>query len=294
MSTPGLMVVLQSIAALLLGDEDYLALATDPDRRDAVALVDAFFEDDTKTSAWSSWDKATLCGRLAELVAKPHLIDQRPTGYCGPAGILYVLAKRYPKRFARFALGIIGSGTGEFGSLTIEMSSSFRSFDLATHIANKYEGIAPTDYVLMLTVQEALSTFGIDSPTDYSATPNVLFGPIESFFDDTGLFEVDDLGDDYASIAAADREGADIVLEGSISLFSSAMTPDHVVVMEPPLKKLDSGQIEFHFWSWGMFQGTQTPTVTSDKRRYKMTISETNFDAKLDSALLVRANGEDL
>lgn len=68
------------------------------------------FRNSTATGMWDNVIKGTLLTEIENTLADPQIIDQNGYGFCGPAAIMYVLAKRYPMRFVNVCRTIFENG----------------------------------------------------------------------------------------------------------------------------------------------------------------------------------------
>lgn len=92
-------------------------------RRPASALADAravvaSFAARTAPSPWRV-DRAAFAARLAKLVERPDLLQQRRLNLCGPAAFLRAWALRDPAAFARFAAALYDDGHAPIGPLEV-------------------------------------------------------------------------------------------------------------------------------------------------------------------------------
>ncbi len=288
--TGAILAVAQAIASALLTRE--ITDALDAERRAAVQRVDAWFNDPGKQKCWLHIEKQEYCARLAELIARPHLLFQGNTGFCQPAACLYPLLRRYPGKMAQFGLNIFERGAGQIGELSIEMTTGLRSSDLKQYIKNKNLRVNVADYLLLLTIQEAHSIFDIDSPDDYSAAPVVLGGDIEEFFADTELYaEVKDKGADFDLVKDIRLEDTEVILTGPIEFFSSAPLGHHAVVLASPFTPTPDSTFECLFWSWGAIEDTNTFERVNDKF-YRLEFTPAHYRSNIRSTIIAKGAKE--
>lgn len=251
----------------------------------AAAALRAYRADAAAGSAWTGLTKEDWCARIGLLLADPSILNQRPTGYCMPAACLYVLFKRVPAIMAEFCVGLARDGAGTIGDLHITMTPEIRAYDVASHAREKLEPIHPVDYVLFLAMQEEMSITDIEAPDSYAANPGLSLSNAEDLLAATDLFIVSRKNDPKVADFATLDGGTEAILFGSISLFSSALFPDHAVVLVPPLG-VEGNQVTLRFWSWGMFQGQQTPAIEGGA--YVTKVSKSVFEAKLDGVVFAK------
>ena len=93
-------------------------------------------------------DKHDFAFQLALRVRSPRTIDQDRTTLCGPVAMVYDVAKRDPERYARFAISLFTTGTGQLGVGQITPSMT---------ICNGYQkGLMPeVDYVVLASIRDS-------------------------------------------------------------------------------------------------------------------------------------------
>jgi hypothetical protein len=278
----------QSVVAAIEGlIDDLLDRETIPAQTlvQAKALLATYEGDASKGSAWTGLSKSDWCTRLDTLLSEPSLLDQGSTLYCMPAACLFVLFKRAPVLMAGFCVGLASDGVGRLGDLSIEMTQGIRTYGVVQHVTDKLKRIHPVDYVLMLAMQEAMSTTSIERPDSYAAAPGVLVSNMEDLLKATDLFHLTRIDSpkvgDFSNIDGA----TEAVLVGSMSLFSSAMFGEHAAVWQPPLVE-NGGQVTLRFWSWGLYQGMQTLPVEGGA--YVAQVSVRGFERQLGSVIFVK------
>lgn len=77
--------------------------------------------------AWPNRERRTIAEQLRDTIAEPQLIRQGPTSLCGPACVLYSLAKRAPRRYVRLARDPFDEGRFDMKTQAIESEVSLRS-----------------------------------------------------------------------------------------------------------------------------------------------------------------------
>jgi hypothetical protein len=267
-------------------------LGSTPDQAGIAAgqtTIRAYRDDPNMGVAWRGLAKADWCARIELLLGDPAKINQRSTEYCGPAACLYILFKRTPAAMASFCVELARVGHGSIGELNITMTQEIRDYGVVDYAKNtkKVQPIDPVDYILMLAMQNQMSIFNIDSPDDNSAKPELSAGGITDILKDTNLFTV--TSKDHATIDDFQNldSKTETVLIGDISFFSKKPFTiigggRHAVVLVPPVT-VKSGIVEFHFWSWGMYQGTETLDIEGDT--YVQRVTENKFNVNVDTAV---------
>lgn len=289
-------VTLQTIVPMLVD----VLLGRTPDTTDrdgAEAIVTAFADDATRAGVWTGVDKAAYCGRLAELVRSPHQLNQAGTFFCAPASVLYAFARSYPKRFARFGVDLLATGSASLGSRSITMTESIRSHDILGWIEQKNWQIQLADLLLILAIQEDMTWLNINDPDSYALAPPALAGAfgsdIKATLGKSGLFEVVEIPS--TALALRDElEGTDAIVIGvaDMSLFSHKSSVRHAAVFVPPLI-IDGSTVKYRFWSWGTLENANTFSLVGGRWR-EASRTQSSFNTMLDMAMRVRATGNDM
>jgi|GEM_PF-3811339 hypothetical protein len=71
----------------------------------------------TGNGQWPNLPRAQVAARLAELVHDPTLLNQAGLNTCGPAAVMYILAKRHVERFVDLVIDLYERGRASFGSV---------------------------------------------------------------------------------------------------------------------------------------------------------------------------------
>jgi len=275
------------IEAFILG-----LLGVTPDKtqiESAQAAIRIYRDDATMGVAWTGLDKKDWCSRIELLVADPTPINQNPTGYCMPAACLYVLFKRAPAIMASFCIGLARDGHGSIGDLTITMTEELRNYGVPAYANEHQEGINPVDYILMLAMQNRMSTTSIKAPDDYASRPGFFVFNVTDLFKATNLFSsVTTMSNPHAADLQNLDPKTDVLMFGDTNFFSTSPSlTGHVVVLVPPIIK-DGGIVTFHFWSWGVFKGNQTLDIEGNA--YVKQVSEAAFSANISTAVFATVN----
>lgn len=80
------------------------------ERRSPAQVAIDDFEASHERAAWSELDKAAVIRQLRARVIEPWRIDQGPAPFCGPAAVVYDLARRDPEGYVRLARALFEHG----------------------------------------------------------------------------------------------------------------------------------------------------------------------------------------
>ena len=80
--------------------------------------------------AWPNLDRQTIADELRDTIAAPQLIQQGPTPMCGPACVLYSLAKLAPRRYVTMAADLFDEARFDLPTEPIEADVDLRQAEL--------------------------------------------------------------------------------------------------------------------------------------------------------------------
>jgi hypothetical protein len=116
-------------------------------RLEAMKIIEAFVTDSEQQSVFANVGKNIFAFQLALRARSPRKIDQGNTTLCGPAALVYDMAKRDPVSYVRFAISLVSTGTGPFGAALVTASAKIRR--------GYRVGLPPeADYVVLASVRE--------------------------------------------------------------------------------------------------------------------------------------------
>jgi hypothetical protein len=217
----------------------------------------------------------------------PALINQSISSLCGPAALLFVVAKHWPALYFQFAVELYEYGTARINRLRITPGKGCRNFDPS----NK---INAADWVTLAGIRDSENTLlEYSSASDEAAgitLPSTLAGWLEragfkSIRNETNLYLTK--GENNLREAAKLRsEGSEVCLfinasgiEDSPSdrgFFSQlATTANHWVVLTSDIALGQDGTVSFTVFSWGEgarpvpYQGGDKNTTASQKMTLK-------------------------
>jgi hypothetical protein len=117
------------------------------ERLKAIKEIEAFVTDHTKQSVFANVSKNVFAFQLALRARSPRKIDQGETTLCGPAALVYDVAKRDPVSYVRLAISLVTTGAGQFGSAMVTPSAKIRQ--------GYRVGMPPeADYVVLASVRD--------------------------------------------------------------------------------------------------------------------------------------------
>ena len=113
----------------------------------AIKKIQDFVTDQQKQSVFANVSKNVFAFQLALRARSPRRIDQGETTLCGPAALVYDVAKRDPASYVDFAISLVSTGAGRFGATLVTPSAKIRQ--------GYRIGLPPeADYVVLASVRE--------------------------------------------------------------------------------------------------------------------------------------------
>jgi len=217
-----------------------------------------YLSDEKTGTSWKGLDKKAWCDRVIELLGEPKKINQGQSKYCKPAACLFVLFSRVPVIMADFCVALASTGKGSINKLKIKMTKDIQDYGVPAYAAGETIKTDPVDFILLLAIQNAMSTFNIDSPDDHSASPSMSASDIEDVLDDTKLFTIKKISSPKASALTDQKADTDLILVGNSTFYlDHQVFSKHAAVVVPPLTA-DASSVKFCFWSWGMAKSEYT------------------------------------
>lgn len=211
-------------------------------------------------------------------INSPHLINQGRSSLCGPAALLYNIAKKYPLVYAKYILDLYDSGKAKLGSLKIEPGSDNRNYSLPSA-----SGMSQVDWIGLAGLRDSENDFfdyqsykdqvaGITMPGDLLSW--FTKAGFTSGINDTNVMDDEDLSTllkahqkKQAGHAVCLFVGADVFLGKT----GGRSTADHWVVLNSPIlidnkpvqalvkkgtkidddKSILSKKLSFNVYTWG-------------------------------------------
>ncbi len=193
----------------------------------------------------------------------PSKIDQSVSSLCGPAALMFLVAKHWPAVYYKFVADLYEFGRAKINRLTIEPSKGCRNFD-------PFGKIDPADWVALAGVRDSENALLQYSNTSDEAAgitlPATLAGWLErvgfrNVFNETNLYLTK--GEkNFRDAAQRKRDGAEVCLlidmkgiaespatRGAVSqIFTCA---NHWVVLNSSITFDPDGSVQFQVFSWG-------------------------------------------
>jgi hypothetical protein len=118
------------------------------ERLKAIKKIEEFVMDKRKQSMFPKIDKNIFAFQLAVRVRNPRKIDQKNVTLCGPAALVYDVAKRNPVAYVDFAISLFSTGAGSFGATVVQPSEKIRQ-------GYRSDLLPEADYVVLASVRDA-------------------------------------------------------------------------------------------------------------------------------------------
>lgn len=205
--------------------------------------------------AFPHLDTDAFTQELLDHINHPKHINQGKTDFCGPAGVLYALAKEDPLAYVKFALDLFVTGHASVRGWDVD-ASSFKNDTLPTG-----GNIGCCDWVTMAAVRTNVG-FGTLTSVVNTASGTLPFEVTSAF---KGMGYRDVRNETYSTImwkadeknlAAASalwQQGYRVILCVNTSMFNNAdatsIKPNHFCTLKSKVRLANN--ISCRVWQWG-------------------------------------------
>lgn len=266
------------------------ASASPTRRRPSNALADAraavaTLAERTAPSPWRV-DRTAFAARLARLVERPDLIQQRRLNLCGPAAFLRAWAMRDPAAFAAFAAALYDDGHARIGPLEVRPSpGSLIAEDYAALAAHHGGFPEAADWLTLGALRDSENAIlGFHGRPDDTVSGMTFPREMARWLRATGCYEV--VADETSPLVPVGMEYArSLRPDGATDVFilvnlhvlrelqqptgrrraASFLTnafPDHWAMLEAPVEERPGGVLGVKVWSWGMMLQGEVAAAT--------------------------------
>lgn len=111
----------------------------------AIELIKDFVESGAQ-GVFANINPYKFAMQLALRVRSPRIINQHNTTLCGPVAMVYDVAKRDPEKYARFAISLFTTGTGQLSNTAITPSDTIRN-------GHRSDLLPEVDYVVLASIR---------------------------------------------------------------------------------------------------------------------------------------------
>jgi hypothetical protein len=255
----------------------------------AHALVAAFRSDDSagRPIAWRL-DRAVIADRLDELIEEPTRVRQGRLNLCGPAALVSLWFARDPVGAVEYAITLYRSGRATMGDLQVVASPHLRR--LPYSLVEQDRSCPQADWMMMAALRDSTNRMlryrRAGGPWEAAAAitmPSAMrrwlaaTGAFEAVMDETNLVLRKGLAHAVSLHPASDRELLLLVAQEMFHRPAAwhrrtwdrvvSQLPNHWVVLRSPIR-LDSDEVRFAFWSWGVVREAELPRDVFDRCYY--------------------------
>jgi hypothetical protein len=204
-------------------------------------------------------NRTVVANGLFERIRDPSKIGQGSSSLCGPAALLYTIARSDPKKYVQFAINLYESGSASLGKLLIDVKGE----DVTTYTPPKSD-IHPVDWMTLASIRDSETWF-----FDYHSETDKVAGitmpsSLEDWFRKAGYTEIINETNIFLTKDEVNaRKASDLYKKAyNVSLFINALmldadkhdedswTPDHWVVLTSPIT-ITENSIMFFIFTWG-------------------------------------------
>ena len=96
-------------------------------------LLADFRKEKTKGAYRHFQNRPTIAVQIQDRVNSPHLIDQGYSSLCGPASLMYSVAKKSPFVYAKYIVDLYDSGKAKLGTLNVKPGTDTKGYGLPSN-----------------------------------------------------------------------------------------------------------------------------------------------------------------
>lgn len=134
----------------------------------AQEIVEAF-RHRTSRPVWTKIQRNEVADQLKERIDTPKLIDQGPSAFCGPAAVLFEMARHMPRRYIQMVIDLYENGSWKSASGTIKAPQDLLREEIYIKTydnGNKRETPA-ADWIALTSMRDSANDlFSLDEPDD--------------------------------------------------------------------------------------------------------------------------------
>ena len=213
-----------------------------------------------KSQAYPHMPRQEVIDGLRDRLADPSKIDQDRTSLCGPAALLYCLAKDKKEAYAQYIVELYHTGKSKIGSLEVEPSEDCRNYK-----PGKERQIHPVDWVGLASLRDSENDFLDYQSPDDEAAGITMPGALMGWFKSAGFTNVTEecnlvITKDKDTLMKADtryKEQNNVCLFINAKVFGGQKkakkksgTPNHWVVMSSQVS-ITNNEVDVTVYTWG-------------------------------------------
>ncbi len=134
----------------------------------ALDLVQAFAKRKS-TPVWSKIKRKDVAEQLEVRINKPWKINQGPSSFCGPASVLFELARHMPKRYVAMVIALYEKGSWDSadGLLKAPKKLLDKRIPVKIYDNGKERSTPPADWIALTSMRDSANiVFELDEPDD--------------------------------------------------------------------------------------------------------------------------------
>jgi hypothetical protein len=228
-----------------------------PQQIAAKKLVDEFSRR-TTPGVFPHFSRADVASQVRDRIDAPGKIDQLSSSLCGPASLVYHVARDFPEKYAQFVIDLYEKGKAAIGKFSIEPGTDMKNY------APSKADIAAADWIALASIRDSKNWF-----FDYQSVKDEVAGitmpsSLESWFKDAGYTDIRNETNVYFTKDQKCAETASDLWGKAykVCLFIGAnmlevstqdegtTTPDHWVVLNSAIK-FTHKDASFSIYTWG-------------------------------------------
>ena len=215
------------------------------------------FERQTGSGKWPHLSRSEIAADLRNRIDDPDSIDQKSTSLCGASSFFHELVNDDPEKYAQTAIDLYEKGQATVGSLTLKPKPGLMNYKVDT------KDIAQGDWILAASLRDSGNWFIDYQSTGDNAAAITIPSTMAGWFRDAGY---KDVKNETNLIACKDWDNAKeathlkklgyhVCLFISVNLLEAStqpsVIPDHWIVLESSIRRVNVDCCEFKCYSWG-------------------------------------------
>ena len=220
----------------------------------------AEFSKKTSKGAFPNINRPEVVDGLKERLAPDGAVNisQQGSSLCGPASVMFCVARRDPEMYARYVMDLYDKGEAKFGSLTVTPGEICKNYDP--------KKIAPVDWIALASLRDSENRYMNYATVENEAAGITMPKAVVKWFRAAGYSQLYESTQWFGSMVQNDHEiaragtarlkGCDVCLFVNMKMLTSmgslTATPDHWIVLLKPVR-LDTKkrEIALEVYSWG-------------------------------------------
>ena len=252
----------QFLASVTPADEEdgagFVTMATTQQKNDALKLIETFGNKSSDYGWFASIQRSKVTAGLKERVNDPSKINTSSVNLCGPAALVYAVARDTPEKYVKFTTELFETGSAKLGKIDVKPSKSLKLAKLEEAKVNA------ADWVALASLRDS-ENFILDfSSAKDGASGITLPGKLNDWFKAAGYSKVlNETNLVFTKNETHARRASQLYTDGyKVALFINAdmlqsksqdsvsTIPNHWIMLSSSLT-ISASSVSFNCFTWG-------------------------------------------